>query len=95
MDSSGVLLKKVFCAAPSNIGQLKDDIREVLESINANALQSVIANIVVRIDECIESGGGFSKVELNIIVILALFNKTYFSVIALIVFKLERFKKYI
>ena len=47
----------VLRAKPSNITQLRNEVREVLETINVNALQSVIANFADRIDKYIESCG--------------------------------------
>lgn len=54
----GFVKGKVFRSAPSNIGQLKNEVREIIESIDADTLQNVIANFAVRLDKCIESGGG-------------------------------------
>jgi len=54
----GFLKEMVFRNAPSNIGQLKNNVREAIASIDVNTLQNVIANFVVRVDKCIESGGG-------------------------------------
>ena len=50
--------ERVFRTAPSNIAQLKNEVREVIASIDVNILQGVQANLVVHIDKSIESGGG-------------------------------------
>lgn len=57
----GFVKEKVFRTAPSNIAQLKNEVRQVIASIDVNTLQNVIANFVVRIDKCIESGGGHAE----------------------------------
>ena len=53
----GFVKEKVFLSAPSNIAVLKNKVQEVIASIDANTLQNVVANFVVRIDKCIASNG--------------------------------------
>ena len=53
----GFVKEKVFRSAPSNIAVLKNKVQEVIATIDANTLQNVVANFVVRIDKCIASNG--------------------------------------
>lgn len=38
---------------------LENEVQEVIASIDVNISQSVLADLVVRIDKCIESDGGY------------------------------------
>ena len=41
-----------------NTAQLENKVRKVIASIDVNILHSVLANLLVCIGKCIESGGG-------------------------------------
>lgn len=50
--------ERLFRAAPSNITQLKNQVREVIESIEVNTLVNVLTNSSIHIDKCFELGKG-------------------------------------
>ena len=57
------MLNNLFFSAECHIyvkgmHPIKNNVRQVIASIDVNILQSVLASFIVRIDECIESGGG-------------------------------------
>ena len=52
----GFVKERIFRTAPPNIAQLKNEVREVIASTDVN-ICSFLANLVVPIDKCVDSGG--------------------------------------
>ena len=82
---TSLVKERLLRTAPSNIAQVTSDVGAVLASVDVASLRSVVAN-VVRIDECMESGGGRKlNREYNEICHVALYDKTYCRLVAVIV----------
>ena len=80
---TSLVKERLLRTAPSNIAQVTSDVGAVLASVDVASLRSVVAN-VVRVDEW--SGGGRKlNGEYNEICNVALYDKTYCRLVAVIV----------
>jgi hypothetical protein len=57
----GYLKSKVYASKPNNLGDLKTAIRNEIQLISNETLAKVMAEVLVRSQECIRFNGGYLK----------------------------------
>jgi len=57
----GYLKSKVYSTRPTDLHELKENIREEIAKLSEETLQAVMRSFLTRVHLCIEEGGGHLK----------------------------------